>query len=87
MHRNLSQWRDATLKIATSNEEFYRFYHQSLEDMAALRLPIEGTDHLEFVPAAGVPWFLGPVRSRQPDRLAAERHGAIRISPAARWRC
>ena len=26
--------------------------------MAALRLPIEGTDHLEFVPAAGVPWFL-----------------------------
>ena len=46
------------LKIETSNEEFYRFYHQSLEDMAALRLPIEGTDHLEFVPAAGVPWFL-----------------------------
>ena len=25
--------------------------------MAALRLPIEGTDHLRFVPAAGVPWF------------------------------
>jgi glycogen debranching enzyme len=57
-HRNLTQWRDASLKIETSNEEFYRFYDQSLEDMAALRLPIEGTDHLEFVPAAGVPWFL-----------------------------
>ncbi len=27
--------------------------------MAALRLPLEGTDHLEFVPAAGVPWFVG----------------------------
>ena len=27
--------------------------------MAALRLPIEGTDHMEFVPAAGVPWFVG----------------------------
>ena len=26
--------------------------------MAALRLPIEGTDHLQFVPAAGVPWFV-----------------------------
>ena len=26
--------------------------------MAALRLPIDGTDHLEFVPAAGVPWFV-----------------------------
>ena len=53
-----ADWRDAALKIETSNEEFYRFYHQSLEDMAALRLPIEGTDHLEFVPAAGVPWFV-----------------------------
>ncbi len=26
--------------------------------MAALRLPIAGTDHLQFVPAAGVPWFV-----------------------------
>ena len=54
----LTDWRDAALKIETSNEEFYRFYHQSVEDMAALRLPIEGTDHLEFVPAGGVPWFV-----------------------------
>jgi glycogen debranching enzyme len=52
-------WRDKTLKITTSNEEFYRFYAQAIEDMAALRLPIAGTDHLEFVPAAGVPWFVG----------------------------
>jgi glycogen debranching enzyme len=52
-------WREKTLKITTSNEEFYRFYRQSIEDMAALRLPISGTDQLEFVPAAGVPWFVG----------------------------
>jgi len=52
-------WRAETLKITTSNEEFYRFYRQAIEDMAALRLPIAGTDHLEFVPAAGVPWFVG----------------------------
>ena len=26
--------------------------------MASLRLLIEGTDHLQFVPAAGVPWFV-----------------------------
>ena len=31
--------------MRTCNEEFYRFYHQAVEDMAALRLPIEGTDH------------------------------------------
>ncbi|MGI9168945.1 MAG: amylo-alpha-1,6-glucosidase [Caulobacteraceae bacterium] len=56
--RRLSQWQDAVLKIDSSNEEFWRFYHQSVQDMAALRLPIEGTDHLQFVPAGGVPWFV-----------------------------
>jgi glycogen debranching enzyme len=26
--------------------------------MAALRLPLKGTDHMVFVPAAGLPWFV-----------------------------
>ncbi|MEP6967910.1 MAG: glycogen debranching N-terminal domain-containing protein, partial [Pseudomonadota bacterium] len=56
--QKLDEWRAASLKIRTVNEEYYRFYHQSLQDMAALRLPIEGTDHLQFVPAGGVPWFV-----------------------------
>ena len=46
------------LKIRTSNEEFYRCYRQAIEDMAALRLPIAGTDHMVFLPAAGLPWFV-----------------------------
>jgi len=53
-------WQQAVLKLRTSNEEFYRFYHQAIEDMAALRLPIEGTDHMVFVPGAGLPWFNAP---------------------------
>src|SRR5215471_932472 len=28
------------------------------QDMAGLRLPLGGTDHLRYVPAAGVPWFV-----------------------------
>jgi len=56
-HR-LEGWRKAVLNIRTSNEEFYRLFRQAVEDMAALRLPIEGTDHMQFVPAAGVPWFV-----------------------------
>jgi glycogen debranching enzyme len=56
--QRLGDWQGAALKIQSSNEEFYRFYHQSVADMAALRLPIEGTDHLQFVPAGGVPWFV-----------------------------
>jgi glycogen debranching enzyme len=57
--KRLADWEAKSLAIETSNQEFYRFYHQSLEDMGALRLPLEGTDHLEFVPAAGIPWFVG----------------------------
>jgi glycogen debranching enzyme len=56
--QQLSDWRNEVLKLSTSNEEFYRFYAQSVEDLASLRLPLEGTDHLRFVPAAGIPWFV-----------------------------
>jgi glycogen debranching enzyme len=56
----LSDWLRSVLKIRTSNEEFYRLYRQALEDMAALRLPIVGTDHKVFLPAAGLPWFVAP---------------------------
>ena len=56
----LSDWLRSVLKIRTSNEEFYRLYRQALEDMAALRFPIAGTDHKVFLPAAGLPWFVAP---------------------------
>ena len=56
--RRLGMWQETALKIRTSNDEFFRFYQQSVDDMASLRLPIEGTDHLQFVPAAGAPWFV-----------------------------
>ncbi|MGA2129621.1 MAG: glycogen debranching N-terminal domain-containing protein [Xanthobacteraceae bacterium] len=54
----MDQWRRTVLKIGTSNEEFYRCYTQGVQDMAALRLPLAGTDHMVFVPAAGLPWFV-----------------------------
>src|SRR5215813_10565206 len=56
----MADWLEGVVKIQTSNEEFYRLYRQSLEDMAALRLPIAGTDHMVFLPAAGLPWFVAP---------------------------
>jgi glycogen debranching enzyme len=55
-----SDWQERVLKIRTGNEEFYRCYRQAIEDMSALRLPIAGTDHMVFVPAAGLPWFMAP---------------------------
>ena len=56
--RNMSEWQRTVLKIETSNEEFYRCYNQGVQDLAALRLPLQGTDHMVFVPAAGLPWFV-----------------------------
>jgi glycogen debranching enzyme len=56
----MSRWLKTVAKIETRNEEFYRLFHQALEDMAALRLPIEGTNHMVFIPAAGLPWFVAP---------------------------
>ena len=56
----MAAWLDSVTKIQTTNEEFYRLYRQALEDMAALRLPIAGTDHMVFLPAAGLPWFVAP---------------------------
>ena len=56
----MAQWLKNVVKIETSNEEFYRLFRQALEDMAALRLPIRNTDHMVFIPAAGLPWFVAP---------------------------
>jgi glycogen debranching enzyme len=52
------RWRRDAVNIRTSNEEFYRFYEQSMHDMAALRLPALGKDQSGVVPAGGAPWFL-----------------------------
>jgi len=60
--KTLQDWLQTVLKIATSNEEFYRLYRQALEDMAALRLPMDSpaTNRMVFMPAAGLPWFVAP---------------------------
>jgi glycogen debranching enzyme len=56
----MADWLENVVKIRTSNEEFYRLFRQALEDMAALRLPMAGADHMVFLPAAGLPWFMAP---------------------------
>ena len=57
---DLRDWQARVLKIDTSNEEFYRSFHQSVEDMASLRLSSGDSDHMVFLPAAGLPWFMAP---------------------------
>ncbi len=56
--RHVTAWRDAVLKLDSSNNLFQRIYSQAVDDMAALRLPTPAMDHMEFVPVAGLPWFV-----------------------------
>jgi len=56
--QRLEHWQENVCKLQTSNAEYHRLFSRAVEDMASLRLPIEGVDRLDFVPAAGVPWFV-----------------------------
>ena len=51
-------WQEAVLKIRTSNEEFYRFYHQAMRRHGGAAPADRGHGPLAFVPAAGLPWFV-----------------------------
>jgi glycogen debranching enzyme len=55
LHR---QWRNAATKVTTANEDIYRLYRQSVEDMGALRLYDHDFAPDVWLPAAGVPWFV-----------------------------
>lgn len=55
--RDLAEWRSQAMRVCTPFAPLQRLYEQSLDDLAALRLPMEGTDATQFVPAAGIPWF------------------------------
>ncbi len=56
--QSLRQWRDCCLQIETSVPGFRQLFDQAVEDMAALRLPVEVGDKVAYVPAAGLPWFV-----------------------------
>jgi glycogen debranching enzyme len=53
-----AEWRGKTTQITSVNEDVYRAYHQSVEDMGALRIYDHDFEPDVWVPAAGVPWFV-----------------------------
>ncbi|MDP9095575.1 MAG: amylo-alpha-1,6-glucosidase [Pseudomonadota bacterium] len=55
---SLSDWRNRCLGIETSKPGFCQLFNQAVEDMAALRLPVETDGETQYVPAAGLPWFV-----------------------------
>jgi len=53
-----AQWQQNATHITTANEDCYRLYRQSVEDMGALRLHEHDLAPEVWMPAAGVPWFV-----------------------------
>jgi glycogen debranching enzyme len=52
-----ADWHTLATSLISSNEDVYRAYHQSIEDMGALRMEDgDGSAHT-WVPVAGIPWY------------------------------
>jgi glycogen debranching enzyme len=51
-------WRERATGLNSTNEEIYRLFNQSVEDMGALRLYEQDGDPDKWMPAAGVPWYV-----------------------------
>ena len=52
------RWQQQATGLTSANEDLYRLYRQSVEDMGALRLHDHDSGSDLWVPAAGVPWFV-----------------------------
>jgi len=53
-----AEWRQQATKLTSANEDVYRAFTQSVEDMGALRMHGQDLARHVWVPAAGVPWYV-----------------------------
>jgi glycogen debranching enzyme len=53
-----ARWRASATQLSSANEDVYRTYRQSVEDMGALRIYDHDFAEDVWLPAAGVPWFV-----------------------------
>ncbi len=56
--RRLDEWHDKVMCLETPNPDFQAMYDQAVTDIAALRMPMPGSDGETVVAAAGLPWFV-----------------------------
>ena len=52
------RWLERATRLTSANEDIYRVYRQSVDDMGALRLYDHDIAEDVWVPAAGVPWYV-----------------------------
>ena len=53
-----SEWKSAATQLSSGNEDVYRAFAQSVEDMGALRMHEQDLARNVWLPAAGVPWYV-----------------------------
>ena len=82
----LTEWRRDALKLRSSNEEIYRLYHQAVDDIAALRMPLASGGYTHVAVAAGLPWFVA-LFGRDSLIVSLQTALVTPTSPAARWSC
>jgi glycogen debranching enzyme len=77
----LSEWKSAATRLNSGNEDVYRAFAQSVEDMGALRMHERDLARNVWVPAAGVPWYVALFGR---DSLIASMQNMMVSAPFAR---
>ena len=72
------RWVSGATKVTSANEDVYRVYRRSVDDMGALRLYDHDFGPDLWIPAAGVPWYVALFGR---DALIASLQNAI-VQPA-----
>ena len=56
--KQLDEWHGKVMRIEAADADFQAMYEQAATDMAALRMPMQGTQGEVMMPAGGLPWFV-----------------------------
>jgi glycogen debranching enzyme len=76
-----AEWKAVATRLSSANEDVYRAFTQSVEDMGALRMHEQDLARNVWVPAGGVPWYVALFGR---DSLIASLQNMLVSAPFAR---
>jgi glycogen debranching enzyme len=76
-----AEWQAVATRLSSANEDVYRAFTQSVEDMGALRMHEQDLARNVWLPAAGVPWYVALFGR---DSLIASLQNMLVSAPFAR---
>jgi glycogen debranching enzyme len=81
LYQLMDEWKRQATRLTSPNEDVYRAFTRSVEDMGALRMHSQDLARDVWVPAAGVPWYVALFGR---DSLIASLQNMIVQAPFAR---